>query len=139
MSDTDISYDLAIDSLLRDIPEIRPVYEIERAKWKDQLPPAHVVYGSVFVTFLRSALDRLDQSGEETDRGVVSRSFRLMEKLASSSDFETRCIVQASILESLLEDDAAYRSIAHRFGKRSNQMALKLLADWKGRPDIRIT
>jgi hypothetical protein len=139
MSDRTPSYDTTVDLLLTDIPEIRPAYEVEHAKWRDSRPPPHVVYGSVFVTFLRSIINRLDQSGAETDEEIVSRSFRLIEKLASSSDFETRCIVQASILESLLESENTYRSIAHRFGKCSKQMALRLLADWKGGPDIRIT
>lgn len=130
MSKEDIPYRLAIDALLSYIPEIRTAYDVERAKWRGNPPPTHVVYGSLFVSLLQGALERFSRLGEGADESIIDRSFKLMETLASSEDFETRCIVQASVLESLLEDDSAYQSISGRFGPHTKQMALKLLTDW---------
>lgn len=133
---TDIPYEQAVEALLRFVPEIRSDYDSERAKWHGNPPPAHVLYGSVFVYFLQEKLERFRRLGEKPDDAIIQRAFQLVEDLATSEDFETRCIVQASILESLLEDKGSYQVVSTRLGQRTKQMALKLMADWNDGPSL---
>jgi len=139
-----IKYSEAVEVLLSDLPEISDAYKQEQSKWSSESIPPHVVYGSIFSDFLRRVVveDTRDSGHSRSD--IIRRSFQLIEELVESDDFETRCIVYASILESLLgQDKEDWRRFAPYFGKQTLEMALKLAERWgylsKNEGDNRLT
>lgn len=118
-------YSEVVSSLLREVPEISVIYQQEQLKWGLQSIPPHIAYGSLFSDFLRQILTAGTREIGHSRSDIIRRSFGLIEELAQSPDFQTRCVVEASVLESLLgEDKDDWQRFSPFFGKATLQMAL---------------
>lgn len=127
----DVQYGNSVNALLLAIPELTAEYEVEAMKWAPSSPHAHVVYGSMFCNFIRKTYAAYSDTRDERLKAIIERCFEHVEALALSSDFETRCLVEASVLESLLgESSNDYSRLSPYFGVRTHEMAKRLLQRW---------
>lgn len=126
-----VAYSTAVDFLLKQIPELRHKYENEVNYWSPEQPPSHVVYGDLFCKFVRDARSSLTERNKQEVVSLLTRCFQLIEELARSKDFETQCIVKATVLESLLGDsDIDWQSFSPYFGVATRKMAQDLINEW---------
>jgi|LakMenE18May11ns_1017448.scaffolds.fasta_scaffold9659863_1 hypothetical protein len=122
-----ILYNDAVQVLLQRIPEIHKSYTLVLNEWHPEEIPAHIVYGSIFPTFVDSLEANWRKTKNKDLENVLLRSFLLIENLASSSDFETRCLVEASFLETLLDLQEGWERFNKLFNKNTLLMAKKLV------------
>ena len=109
--------------LLGAVPELVPFYEKEVVKWRSELPPLDIVYSSIFAEFIRNSLEESDLH-TENKMDVLKKSFEFIEKLALRPEFKLQCLVEVSILESLLgqkQDD--WRRFSPFFGTKTMELA----------------
>lgn len=116
----DLKFSELIDYLLSDIPEIDSYYNA-KAGILYANGNVHVSYGSIFVNFLKDVCEKADP-----DSGLIDRLFAHIESLASSSDFEVRCVAYASVLESLIDKPSNYHRYNHRLLHNSSDMAYNI-------------
>jgi hypothetical protein len=128
----DVAYVNVVDRLLEVLPEIRCDYEVEAATWGAEGPHAHVVFGSVFAKFVDQLVTTLSERDDEELVKVLDRAFDLIEELTLSSDFETRCVVEASVLESFLGDADGWRRFSKHFRRNTMQMGRKVMERFSG-------
>jgi hypothetical protein len=123
-SKVELKYDEVIDVMLQTVPEIQVLYDEEI--YGKGLP--HIAYGSVLANFIRSVI-AANPNGSRLE--VTQRCFQLIERLASSSDWGVRNIIEVSVLESLLgQTKCDWSSFASHFGPNTNKMALELVERW---------
>lgn len=128
-----ISYDETVDYLFRILPEISNFYEGEklRLKWNSNAKSPHLVFGSIFSDFLRQILLENMSEKSHSRSDIIRRSFLLIEDFVQSADFETRCIVETSILESLLgQEKDDWSRFSPYFGKQTFEMTSNLAEKW---------
>jgi len=95
----------------------------------------HVVYGSILGEYADELAEKLVREKSEVTARLLDRVFVLIEQLSASSDFEVRCVAEASFLEHILgeaggqqrfdkymgpETKKLARSVAIRFGLKSD-------------------
>ena len=122
----DILYNDAIQVLLQRIPEFNYNYTLALREWLPEEMPAHIVYGSVFANFIETLEKNWRKTNDKDLEDVLLRSFLLIENLASSSDFETRCLIEASFLETLLDLQEGWKRFSIFFHENTLLMARKL-------------
>jgi len=128
----DVAYTNVVARLLEVLPEIRSDYELEAANWGSEGPHAHVVFGSVFSRFVDQLITTVSDSDDEELRRTLDRAFDLVEELTLSSDFETRCVVEASVLESLLGEVDGWKRFSGHFRRNTMQMGRKVMERFSG-------
>jgi hypothetical protein len=93
--------------LIEEFPELEAKYDSELEWWRDEQPGPHIVFGDIFVPYLRSKLRAKDEE-------FLQRAFRFLEELASSDDVRVREVVAFSVCEPIAGDaDAA--EVAERY------------------------
>lgn len=127
-----VPYSIVVKRLLEVVPEVCKEYDEEAASWRGERPHPHIVYGSVFPRFLERVISDVSMSDDEAIPGGVDRSFDLIEELARSDDFETRCLVEASVLESLLGEVDGWRRFSRFFRPSTMRMARRVMARFEG-------
>ncbi|MDA0810456.1 MAG: hypothetical protein O3B68_20885 [Planctomycetota bacterium] len=120
---TNITYQNVTTVLLSDIPEVSGEYEREQKSWAPDDVHAHVVYGTIFAEFLRRTEEKWRNTANDDCERVLKRCFAHIEKLAASSDFETRCVVEASLLETLIGENGDWSRYSPFFGPKTSRMA----------------
>lgn len=130
---TNVSYSAVVSRLLYVIPEIRSEYEEEEARWGGDQPPAHIVYGSVFPKFINRIISEEPENGKKELSDIVNRAFDLIEELTNSDDFETRCVVEASVLESLLGAPGGWDRFSHLFRPSTMKKARDVMSRFEGK------
>jgi len=120
---TNIAYQNVITTLLSDIPEVNGDYELERKSWAPDDVHAHVVYGTVFAEFIRRTEESWRSTTDDDYELILKRCFAHVEKLVGSSDFETRCVVEASLLEALIGESGDWSRYSRFFGAKTRRMA----------------
>jgi hypothetical protein len=123
---TDVAYKKVVDRLLSVVPEIQSDYECEAEFWSPQAVPAHIVYGSVFVRFITRLVAESSSNDDPERDELLSRCFELIEELSVSSDFETRCVIEASVLEALLREPGDWKRFHELFRPNTMKLAQKL-------------
>lgn len=119
----DVAYHDVTTTLLSDIPEISSDYEQEQKSWAPNDVHAHVVYGTVLPKFIEQAESSWVSTSDDEYESLLKRCFAHIEKLAASSDFETRCVVEASLLETLIGDNGDWSRYKRFFGSNTKRMA----------------
>ena len=92
----DIAYQNVITTLLCDIPEVRSDYSLEQKNWAPDDVHAHVAYGTVLASFIQRIEECWMSTSDVEYESLLKRCFTHVEKLAASSDFETRSVIEAS-------------------------------------------
>jgi hypothetical protein len=128
----DLPYSAVISRLLESLPEIQPYYDgrVKEAFYAEGIPD--VIYGSILVEYLNQLAEALEMSQDSSSRAAeqsLKRAFDLLEELAASSDFETRCIVEVSVMEGLLPSRSDFRRFRPYMGPKTLEMALADLAN----------
>jgi hypothetical protein len=119
----DIAYQNVTTTLLREIPEVSGDYELEQKNWAPDEVHAHVVYGTVFAKFIERIEESWTCTSEDKYELLLKRCFVHIENLATSSDFETRCVIEASLLETLIGEDGDWSRYSRFFGPNTRRMA----------------
>jgi hypothetical protein len=120
---TDIAYRNVTTTLLSDIPEIRRDYDLEQKNWAPDDVHVHVVYGTVLPRFIERVEKSWATTSDDEYESILKRCFSHVEKLAASSDFETRCVVEASLLETLIGANGDWSRYSRFFGSNTRRMA----------------
>ncbi len=111
--------------LLRAVPELTPLYEKEVIKWRPDLPPLDIVYSSIFAKFIRNLFEEGEFYADENI--VLKNAFDFVEKLALRPEFELQCLVEVSILESLLgQTRNDWKNFSPLFGPKTMELASDL-------------
>ncbi len=119
----DVAYQDVTTTLLSDIPEVSSDYEQEQKIWAPDEVHAHVVYGTVLPRFIERVGNLWASTTDDDYESLLKRCFAHVEKLAASSDFETRCVVEASLLETLIGEDGDWSRYSRFFGSNTRRMA----------------
>lgn len=120
---TDIPYQDVTTTLLSDVPEVSDDYECEQKSWAPDDVHAHVVYGTVFAKFIQRIHERWVNTSDDAYESLLQRCFVHVEKLAASSDFETRCVIEASLMETLIGENGDWSRYSRFFGSETRRMA----------------
>ncbi|MCA9040062.1 MAG: hypothetical protein KDA65_06945 [Planctomycetaceae bacterium] len=127
-----IAYADLTSLLLQRLPELREEYLLERESWKPDDVPPHLMCGSV----LPRLLDRLEaacrRSVGNEDEKILNRAFILVEEMATSRDFETRCTIEASLLETLLGESDGWQRFSRFFHPETMRMAERVNRRFEG-------
>lgn len=127
----DVKYKDIVKRLLDVIPELSGKYNKEVTWWAPEEPPPDVVYGDMFSDYVSDLERRCTRECSASDQEQLRRAFDLIEELASSSDIETRCIIEVSVLESLLGDKGGVKRFARFMKARTKNMAANLADRWE--------
>ena len=119
----DVAYQDVTATLLSDIPEVSSDYEQEQKSWAPDEVHVHVVYGTVLPRFLERVENLWASTTDDAYESLLKRCFAHVEKLAASSDFETRCVIEASLLETLIGEDGDWSRYSRFFGSKTRLMA----------------
>lgn len=103
MDNSDISYANAVQYILDELPEIKARYDEQVAFFRGADVPADIVFGTVLADYLTDVAYRV-MSDESDKAEILARAFLALEQMARSSSFQTRCLVQVSALEILLDE-----------------------------------
>ena len=122
----DISYRDVTRTLVSDIPEVRSDYEREHTNWAPDDVHAHVVYGTVFAKFIQRIEERWASTADDECELLLHRCFAHVEKLANSSDFETRCVIEASLMETLIGENGDWSHYNRFFGSVTRRIAAEV-------------
>lgn len=95
-----ITYDDMAERLIEEFPELKVRYNSELEWWRDEQPGPHIVYGDIFVPYLRSRL-------KAKDKGFLQRAFRFLEELSKSGDTRIQEVIAFSVCEPLAGDAVA--------------------------------
>ena len=126
----DVSFENAISYLLQQIPEIRDFYERRCVELYAQ-GLADVVFGSILVEYLTITADEGADSEADSAANTITRIFEMIEDLATSSDFNTRCLVEVSVLESILGEEGGLKRFGSYMGRQTRAMASALAKRWE--------
>lgn len=88
--------------LLKMFPEFKKEINAQIAFLEEELP--HCIYANVINPFLRGYFKKPNLS----DAKLVERIFKFYEDLAVNGDFETKCLLQVSLLEPLWDYRESY-------------------------------
>ena len=131
MKRTDILYTESVAELRRTVPELEQDYQQQVREWASDEPHAHVVFGSTFSAFIRRIQATVNNDRDSKKDDLLARCFQFIEELASSSDFESRCLIEASVLESLLGNEREdWQRFSPYFGQQTKLMAVRLMKQW---------
>ena len=128
----DIAYQDVTTTLLEEIPELAADHEKELKFWKPDEVPPHVVYGTVFANFIDRTEQEWRATSEDQYEQLLKRCFAYVERVASSSDFESRCVVEASLLESLIGQKGDWSRYIQFFGPNTKRMAMEVKKRFAG-------
>jgi hypothetical protein len=131
-----VRYADVISYLFEQLPNVRQDFE-RRAKqlYGDGLP--HVLYGSVLTEYVEDLLGRLEGPAGEDAKKTLHKIFSLLEVLCSSDDFDTRCLVETGVLESLLlSEKDQFNSLKSFMGPKTKQVALQVLRHRRNRQGV---
>jgi|SRR5208283_3779393 len=122
-----LAYADVIPYLLKVIPEIRQLYERRvKALYAENNP--HVIYGSIFFEHIESLEKQLEGPNREAAESSLRKAFLLLEELSSSEDFQTRCLAETSVLESLLGEKGGHKRYERFMGSETRKLARDVLA-----------
>ncbi len=128
----DLAYDRIFPALLEDIPELHEEYQREQSRWAPEDVPVHVFYGTNVAHFIQQLESSLGSSPGNLPHDRLRRCFLHIESLAASSDFQTRCVVQASLLETLIGEPGGWSRFHPYFGLHTNHLAEKVRRHFAG-------
>jgi hypothetical protein len=122
-------YSNVVTELLRALPDIRQHYEKMSAELYANGNP-HVVYGSIFVEYINALVNKFMGSDHDIAYQRLRDAFCLIEELAASTDFETRCLVETSVLEALLGEKGGVGRFANYMGPETKRLARRVAQRW---------
>jgi hypothetical protein len=122
-------YSDTIKELFNTFPDIARRYKNRIAELYAEENP-HVLYGSIFVDYIHSARNELGGSDHVKNKKILDQSFSYLEKLLSSSDFETRCLGETSVLEALLGEEDGLERYAAFMGPETKGIAREIARNW---------
>jgi hypothetical protein len=124
-----LRYSNAIPYLLNALPGIRGYYDRRAPELYAHNNP-HVSYGSIFVEYIQSLVQKLQTPHRDDAEHELKKAFDLIEQLSGSSDFELRCLAETSVLESLLGEPAGLARFVSYLGPDSKKLARKIAEKW---------
>jgi hypothetical protein len=125
----DLPYSSVIARLFEAIPDIREYYAQRSSELYAEGNP-HVVYGSILVDYIDAASKRLEGLQHDASDQQLRQAFDLIEQLSVSSDFETRCLAETSVLEALLGEKDGIRRFAPYMGPETKALARGIAQSW---------
>ena len=101
------------DFIMRRFPELKKQVEEEMEGLDEFLP--HAVFGNVFNPFVVKLLKQDDYKTNST----LKRIFEMYENLSSNGDFETKNLVQVTLLEYLWDEKITYERSMELMGEKT--------------------
>lgn len=122
-----LSYNELVPRLLEAIPEIAPSCQDAVREWRQTTSESEIdadlVFGTVLVPLIRSRLSSVNS--DETIQ-LLRRVFSFLEVMANTPNAGVQSIVDVSVLEGLLDDDA-YKSAIPFMGPSTSGLMQVLL------------
>ncbi len=125
----DVQYSNVIAHLLQVLPDIRQLYEKRSAELYADCNP-HVVYGSILVEYIDSIANGLVGPNHALNDQRLKEAFQLIEELSASSDFESRCLAETSVLEALLGEKGGLERFAPYMRSETKKLARGVAQSW---------
>ena len=101
------------DFIIRRFPKLKKQVEEEMEGLDEFLP--HAVFGNVFNPFVVKLLKQDDYKTNST----LKRIFEMYENLSSNGDFETKNLVQVTLLEYLWDEKITYERSMELMGEKT--------------------
>lgn len=120
-----ITYQSAVEALLKEIPELIPSYSREVEAWQDEKPGPYIV----FEDLVHAVLVPLLRSGRDAE--VLRRLFGLFEQMAASQDKEVVNLLWVAELEFLISQSELLRSAWDYMGPRTKALAREAAAVYR--------
>ncbi len=115
-----MKYDELTNLLIKEIVELKSVYEQELEWWDGQSPGAHNIFGDVLNPYL---IELLNENREKTK---LKKIFKFLEEMANSEDELLKEVLACTVLERL-GDDKAILEIAKRYmGESSRKISCEI-------------
>jgi hypothetical protein len=127
----DVPFSETVDRLLATMPELRATeYHRDWEVYCKDFPLADPLYADVLAAYIWDIVPKHLQ-GDEVAGEFVQRAFSFLEVLATSTDFNTRCLVAVSFLESLLGERDGYDLFTPFMGPATKAFADALAERWR--------
>ena len=130
-----VKYSNVTEYLFANLPSIRVYYEARSAELYAGNNP-HVIFGSILVDYANEIYKNLVASIYIENDNLLKDIFSVLENLSASSDFETRCLMETTVLEGLLGEDGGLERFARYMGPETKKLARSLAEDWGLNTDI---
>jgi hypothetical protein len=116
MPDHSLTYSTFVEHLIREVPELRPVFEEHIRLYDEQLP--HVFMGDVTRFVIRSYHESLSGDPDARSRHeLLVRTLTILERAMASQDARLRELISVSFLENLNQAREAYEGIRSLLGR----------------------
>ena len=77
----------------------------------------------MFAKFIQRIEELWARTADGESEMLLKRCFVHVEKLAESSDFETRCVIEASLMETLIGENGGWSRYKRFLGAATRRMA----------------
>jgi hypothetical protein len=112
-----MTYETLVEELLRNIPEVKPMYDKEIEWWDGNGPGPHNIFGDVLNPYLINLLK------QDEDIILLKKIFHLLESMAKSEDVLVQEVLECTILERLGDDRIILEKARKYMGKASQKMS----------------
>jgi hypothetical protein len=116
---SELTYENVSEWMLEELPNLEETYRAELEWWRDEMPGPHIVFGDIFLPYLRTIL-------RGPDLEAVRHALRVAEVMAQHPDHRIREVVALSILEPLAKDADAFDCARSAMGPATRRLCISL-------------
>lgn len=116
MKSDPITYENMVAALIRELPELKPIYDRELARWGEEMGQ-HIMYRYVMYAAIEDALKK----GPE-DAALLKRIFDFLERLIEHREAHVREVAHQSVCDKICADEVVLQKAQRYMGKRAKKL-----------------
>ncbi|BCZ47995.1 hypothetical protein psyc5s11_40620 [Clostridium gelidum] len=110
-------FDTVVEELIKEIPEVKPFYDMVLKQWHGEEPGPHIIFEDVLNPYLVNLL-KINE-----DRELIIRIFNFLEKMATNDEFLVQnSLLEFTVLERLSKDDTILAKSKEYMGKETKSV-----------------
>lgn len=112
-----MDFDTVVEELIKEIPEVKPFYDMVLKQWHGEEPWESIIFSDVLNPYLIKLLEINE------DRELISRIFDFLEKMATNDEFLVKnLLLEFTVLERLSKDDTILAKSMEYMGKETKRV-----------------
>lgn len=116
MKSQPITYKNMTAALIRELPELKPLYDRELARWEEEMGQ-HIMYRYIMYAAIEAEL-----KGPQPNEDLLRRIFGFLEQIANHSDIDVQAVAQQSVCEKICSDEVVLQKALRFMGKRTREL-----------------
>ena len=124
MKSESITYANMTAALIRELPELKPIYDREMERWGGQEEGPHIVYNDVMYEAIKQQL----KSESRADEAFLRKIFAFLEVIANHPDEEVNTVAHSAVCEPICCDEVVLQKAQLFMGKRTREFCAMIIA-----------